>query len=279
MLRAVRVPHGGIAAGVPCCTGVSRLRKGGNHMQRKASILLGLLLLLSLLCGCRIYLGEHHDLYQQIKSNVLCTNGTQPNLGIQIEVVERDDYGRRLFRYSMYVDGTDDYEWICVIAVSQQTKWRWVYYYEDINFIMAETFEEIEDSAIEALKTCNDWGQPLDAQKMTKRKIYGEWDGDRGHHKLVYNNFMETMPVPPGGDVSVRLSDFDGKGKTLYYYFIYDADWKDNVAVDTRSYIAVINEDGTYDAETWIAELEDIYGYQEQLHALKLANGWTFGTG
>ena len=44
-----------------------------------------------------------------------------------------------------------------------------------------------------------------------------------------------------------------------------------------RSYIAIINEDGTYDPNTWLAELEDIYAYQEQLHALKLANGWKFG--
>lgn len=246
-------------------------------MKRKTGILIYLLLIVLLTHGCRIYGGEHHDLYQQIKSNVLCTNGTQPNLGIQIEVLERDDYGRRLFWCSMYTAETDAYEWIHVMAISQQTKLRWVYYYEDVNFIIAETVEEIDDVAIEALKTRNDWGQPLDKQKMTKRRIYGDWDGEWGHHKLAYNNFVETIPIPPGGDVSVRLSDFDGKGKTLYYYFIYDADWKDDVAVDTRSYIAVINEDGTYDADTWIAELEDIYAYQEQLHALKLANGWTFG--
>ena len=38
-----------------------------------------------------------------------------------------------------------------------------------------------------------------------------------------------------------------------------------------------IIEDGTYDADTGLTELEDIYAYQEQLHALKLANGWKFG--
>lgn len=243
-------------------------------MKRKLAILICLLLIMLLLHGCRIYGGEHHDLYQQIKSSVLCTNGTQPNLGIQIEVVECDNYGRRLFRYSMYVAGTDAYEWICVIAVSQQTKSRWVYYYEDINFIMAETFEEIDDHAVEALKVQNDWGQPLDEQKMTKRKIYGE----RDHVKQSYANFVETMQIPTGGDVSPRLSDFDGKGKVLYYYFIYDADWEDDISVDTRSYIAVFNEDGTYDAGIWIVELEDPYGYQKQLHELKIANGWTFGT-
>jgi hypothetical protein len=246
-------------------------------MKRRTGILIYLLLIVILTHGCRIYEGEHHDLYQQIKSNVLCTNGTQPNQGIQIEVLERDDYGRRLFLYSMYTAETDAYEWIHVMAISQQTKLRCVYYYEDMNFIIAETAEEIDDAAIEALKTRNDWGQPLDKQKMTKRKIYGEWDGEWGHDKLAYENFVETIPTPPGGDVSVRLSDFDGKGKTLYYYFIYDTDWKDDVAVDTRSYIAIINEDGTYDPNTWLAELEDIYAYQEQLHALKLANGWKFG--
>ena len=51
-------------------------------------------------------------------------------------------------------------------------------------------------------------------------------------------------------------------------------DRNDDIHIDERTYIAIINEDGTYDADTWIAELEDLYGYQEQLHALKLANGW-----
>ena len=40
-------------------------------MKRKKGLLLCFALILLLLCGCRIYQGEYHDLYQQIKSNVL----------------------------------------------------------------------------------------------------------------------------------------------------------------------------------------------------------------
>ena len=52
-------------------------------MKRRTGILIYLLLIVILTHGCRIYEGEHHDLYQQIKSNVLCTNGTQPNQGFK----------------------------------------------------------------------------------------------------------------------------------------------------------------------------------------------------
>lgn len=137
-------------------------------MRKKVCSLLILILCMMPLCGCRVYDGKDHDLYQQIKSNVLCTNTERPGQSILLEIMDEDRYGRRLFQYFMYVTDLCEYKQVSVIAVSQKTESDWVYYYEDINFIMAETFEEIEDSAIEALKKRYD-GQLTDILACRKK--------------------------------------------------------------------------------------------------------------
>ncbi len=243
-------------------------------MRKKAYGLLIVILSTVLLIGCRVYEGKDHDLYQQVKSSVLCTNTVRPGQSISLETIDEDQYGRRLFRYFMYITDLCEYKQVSVIAVSQKTESGWVYYYEDINFIMAETFEELDEDQIETLKKENDWDQPLDNQKMSRRKPYAP------HIQIdnVLSKFHDEILTEPGSGLGASFCDTDGAGKVLYYYIVYDIDRNDDIYVDERTYIAVINEDGTYNADTWIEELEDIYAYQEQLHALKLANGWTFGT-
>lgn len=244
-------------------------------MRKKVCSLLILILCMMPLCGCRVYDGKDHDLYQQIKSNVLCTNTEHPGQSILLEIMDEDRYGRRLFQYFMYVTDLCEYKQVSVIAVSQKTESDWVYYYEDINFIMAETFEEIDKDQIETLKKENGWNQPLETQKMSRRKLYAS----HIHIDNVLLKFRDEIVTEPGSELGASFSDTDGVGKVLYYCIVYDMDRNDDIHIDERTYIAIINEDGTYDADTWIAELEDLYGYQEQLHALKLANGWTFGPG
>ena len=77
-------------------------------MKRRYGFLLALLLIV-FLSGC-LYDMRYSDLYQQVSSNVLCTNGVYDGQSIEIDVLEEDSYGRQLFQYSMYVAATSQYE-------------------------------------------------------------------------------------------------------------------------------------------------------------------------
>ena len=240
-------------------------------MKRKGAFLLAALWL-CLLSGC-LYDVRYRDLYQQVSSNVLCANGVYDGQAIAIDVLEEDSYGRQLFQYSMYVAATSQYERICVVAIRQKATLRDVYFYEDTGFLVAEDFSAIDQRAVAELKLQNDWEQPLQQEKLSKRRM----DAPRQFLDGVPAAFRQAVPTAAGASISADYVDADGKGKILYYVYVYQTGEAEGRRAGERSYIAILHADGTYDADTWIAELEDIYGYQEQLHALKLANGWTFG--
>lgn len=240
-------------------------------MKRRIGFLPALLSIV-FLSGC-LYDMRYSDLYQQVSSNVLCTNGVYDGQGIEIDVLEEDSYGRQLFQYSMHVVATSQYDRICVVAIRQKATLRDVYFYEDAGFLVAEDFSAIDRRAVAELKLRNDWEQPLQQEKMSKRRI----DAPRQFLDDASAIFREAVPMQAGASISGNYVDADGKGKVLYYFYAYQKSEEGGRRTGERSFIAVLNEDGTYDADTWLAELEDIYAYQEQLHALKLANGWKFG--
>ena len=107
--------------------------------------------------------------------------------------------------------------------MSQKTESDWVYYYEDINFIMAETFEEIDKDQIETLKKENGWNQPLETQKMSRRKLYAS----HIHIDNVLLKFRDEIVTEPGSELGASFSDTDGVGKVLYYCIVYDMDRND----------------------------------------------------
>ena len=240
-------------------------------MKRRYGFLLALLLIV-FLSGC-LYDMRYSDLYQQVSSNVLCTNGVYDGQSIEIDVLEEDSYGRQLFQYSMYVAATSQYERICVVAIRQKATLRDVYFYEDAGFLVAEDFSAIDQRAVAELNLRNDWENPLQQEKMSKRRI----DAPRHFLDDASAIFREAVSIQAGASISGNYVDADGKGRILYYFYVYQKSEEGGRQAEERSYIAIFNEDGTYDPNTWLAELEDIYAYQEQLHALKLANGWTFG--
>lgn len=242
-------------------------------MKRRIGLLPALLSIV-FLSGC-LYDMRYSDLYQQVASNVLCTNGVYDGQGIEIDVLEEDSYGRQLFQYSMHVVATSQYDRICVVAIRQKATLRDVYFYEDAGFLVAEDFSAIDRRAVAELKLRNDWEQPLQQEKMSKRRI----DAPRQFLDDASAIFREAVPMQAGASISGNYVDADGKGKVLYYFYVYVKSEEGGRRTGERSFIAVLNEDGTYDPNAWLAELEGIYAYQEQLHALKLANGWKFGVG
>lgn len=88
-------------------------------------------------------------------------NGYAAHGAANTKDLERDDYGRTLFVYTMTAPDDAYYE-LYALVVCQQRDEKRVAYYEDFCFIVKDGWDTTFDEAmVAALKEQNDWGRPL----------------------------------------------------------------------------------------------------------------------
>ena len=244
--------------------------------MKKITILITIVLIASTIAGC-LYSGNRYDLYQMTRCNVLAANGVGESERVDIEVIEEDTYGRTLYSYTMNVEGRyEGYGRIWVVAICQKSDRKLTYYYEDKCFILSDTLDSISEADIDSLKLNNDWDNPINEEKLSCRPIRPDYIE---YIRLgVTDIFNHEMDVEDGAKLSERFTDYDGEGKILYYVIKYDADDYDDIDIVTRLYFMIINEDGSYNKDTFVEEIEDLYNYQEQLHIFKINNDWNFSS-
>ena len=186
-----------------------------------------------------------------------------------MEVIETDDYGRRMFIYTTYDDTKRPIGLQYAVMIAQRTDEEYSYYYPDYCFITFENKEDIDDEKTKELKEANDWNKEFDETKCKKSKIVRQKKVIDIKEKL-YKNICDEL-------------NSDNKYKHFYnYYFISDdygrklynitANDFNNDIFD--SYVVIFGPKNEYDKETGIIKIEDYYNYQDQLKAFKDANNW-----
>lgn len=241
----------------------------------KKKLLLVLLMIATILnVGCTNH-GDGNAFAQVVRNNVLCTNGKSHGEAVSLDIIEKDSYERTLFSYSMYVAGAYGYEQIYAVAICQKYDKDYTYYYEDACFIVAESASNIGQDDIDHLKDENDWGTPLIESKMTSRQI--DVDTNIFSKMSVEEIFNAEMKPSVGSNVTCRFTDFDKHGKILFFVVVNDADFSDEVTVTQKYYLMIVSENGTYDKDTFVSKIDNLYDYQSQLHSFKKDNGWVFG--
>ncbi len=163
-------------------------------------------------------------------------------------------------------------------------------------------FYEICPSAtLEAFKAGNDWNAPINEEKLDSApillpKISVRWGSRKDSVNLSNSKWEEqifALAEKNGHNLPDESRDAkyfshvnwmatDDYGRRLYYvegyYYIYgDESGENSHVIYTRYFletVAIINPDKTFDTDTFMVELVDKVNYQEQIKALKLANGW-----
>ena len=244
--------------------------------MKKVTIIIIIVLIVSTITGCRLYDGEHWELYRMVRLNVLATNGVGETDKVDIEVIEEDEYGRILFSYSMNISYVyTGYESIRIIAICQESDRRRTYYYEDQCFIISDSYENISQEDIDNLKADNDWGEPLNEDEYSSRPIKPKYSDF--YRMGARDIFISEIDVEDTLEVSCGFTDYDGISKILFYivtneYIESDGDYTHK----QNFYVMIINEDGTYNKDEFLVEIDDLYNYQKQLHEFKISNGWSF---
>ena len=188
----------------------------------------------------------------------------------RIKVLEVDSYGRTLFLYD-----ADSILYDCDLyayMVCQKVDDNYAYYYEDFCFSLFDYFNNISDADFTKLKEINDWDKPLDESKMIKCKIEHTTFYEPQFHDVIIKAVKEKLKYGDGVLISCYPAYLDDNSKKLFLISIIQ-----NVSDKKyiKDYIAIFNDDYSYNADTFIEELEDKYSYQNQLHSLKNKNGWS----
>lgn len=184
------------------------------RVRKKYAIVL--LMAIVLLTGCKTDYRPHHL--------VTCGSHAVPGMycfdlkgrSYTCEELEEDSYGRVLYTYVTFNIVSEKEEKALIIC--QQMEGDYVYFYEDMCFLIGEYSEE----DIEQLKERNDWEKTLDYDKMTKREEVISLD-----HCLIMRSELDYWAVKEAcceavGISKSQVNDLDlcyanEKGYKLYF--------------------------------------------------------------
>jgi len=237
------------------------------------------------LMGCQFtgYKGEHPELYTVAVNSLLGMKGYHSHGDAIIKLIEEDAFGRKLFSYyedSYYGEGwPNSFSYL----ICQKEDGAYVYYYADYSFISKEwnglelpfTNEEIEE-----LKMENDWGKEINEEKLVKVEISRKKNEpnvkiERKDYDILFQKIAEEKGRKGDGTMVYPYPIYltsDTYGRLIYYA---TAIHKDMDKEDVELHLVIIfNPDGSYDEDTCVLELKDLYNYQDDLKDLKEANNW-----
>ena len=245
-------------------------------MKKLATIILALCLLLSCIgCNPPPYGGENIELYTVAAHGVVGAGWR----GGRTEIIDTDSFGRVLFSYTqIYLPGElSDCAGLCAYVICQQSDREFSYYYEDICFIAAPSWETFAADDIEQLKEANDWEQELEPalmakQKRARRDGVKRYDAEGCPSEIAHMQRDEIVNSDMFDTVGGKC-DVDQAGKTLFFFRAYKKGRSPEEF--SSAYYMILNADGTYDPENYFIEVPDIFNYQELLHELKERNGWS----
>lgn len=229
----------------------------------------------------------------------------------QIMMLESDEYGRALY---VYFEDTDELLSVGIVQKEEGERVFFYPEKSTISARMPDNYYDIDNAEysesellslvnllftsdmMEKLKADNDWGLPivegkLDSAEIVLPKISARWEHRKDSVNLAQTDWEKQIIAVAfkNGHVFDENEDFyfshanymatDDYGRRLYYvegyYYEYPEDdshiWY--IKYDLEM-IAIINPDGSFNAEAFMVELEDKANYQEQIRDLKIANCW-----
>ena len=198
------------------------------------------------------------------------------------EVIDRDDYGRVMYRFYSNYDSYDLYDSHDpnraygsrktvfngqAIIICQKVTRNSFYYYTDVCCLMSEN--DFDETKVEELKNKNDWNRPLDESKMKKQKV------SDGPYVKIYNVPRETIEKSE----EKVIKELGIKSEQLIMFFEDDVDLNNKIMYcavvvredsDKEYYFVIMDTD----YKPAFMKFENLYEVEEPLSDFKKENGW-----
>lgn len=261
-------------------------------IKRITGLLLITCMNLFLFTGCRgiqlepqPYGGDNMELYTIAAFNIPYVD--EFGSAVKIKVLEEDEYGRILFCVSFssnafYAPLDSSRPVMYSFAICQKADEGRTYYYEDDCFHLYLTEDEFTTKEKNILLEANDWGKPLNEEKMTSRPIIEP-------HKNKLSATVIGMDL--GLSISMRLDDLfqkvhptdmtvhtvyldcdtEGKSIGIVWYFIED----DSNTTGKDAYFIMVDRDCLQTNKAKISKITDTLHFQEELKQFKETNNWS----
>lgn len=248
-------------------------------MKNKFSVFLCIVFMVILFSGCgyKGYSGEYKDLYTVAINSLLWNNGhsygADRAIDSQIEILEKDKYGRTLYTYQeAYYSGAEIA--FSALLISQCSLNGFVYYYEDFNFLIKQ--QEIYSSEVNCftgeeityLKSLNDWDTEINYEKCIRKEINNIKNNIPGDRKLIEEEAIKRFNL-----IEIKYNLFldyltvDNNGSFIVYGSVVKFDAEE-------IFFAAFVKSDDYFIEFLVPN--DIYNYQQEFADFKCENGWKY---
>lgn len=211
-------------------------------------------------CEPREYRGDEVGIWTEAVYSILGVEG----LGTDgVEVIEVDNYGRKLYSFndSVNFNGIGNY-----ILISQMEDNEYIYYYDNFNFLPIIDRYYSETKVYE-LKESNDWNKDMNISKCIKQRKKREKKKSQINDSVIKTVFKTLSGIDT--DYFPRLYDIDFENKHLFCLTEYGGGY-----TNIETYVIIIKLDGSYENENSLIKIDDIYNYNEQLAEFKRLNNW-----
>lgn len=268
-----------------------------NLFIRVKALVLILALLTStlLFAGCTYsgYKGDNPELCSVAWANIPTLHGYAFNgevsFDAEIEILETDNYGRILFRYSEDANGYGQYD--CYILIMQRADDKNAYYYPDdcYTFLSLEYEDlwndlDLNGSEITALKERNDWDKPLDASKcestqILRKKPEGKINVSDSYFENIVRQYHENSGryIHPKNTSFVQYFTFgisDHYGREIYVLDTRFEEFTDKTETNYNYvFLVAVNPDKSYNPATVII-LDDPADPSKEVKQIKAELGW-----
>lgn len=171
-------------------------------MTKRISIIF-IFLTLVFQCGCGpdyVVLRGHYEPFGILENDMPYADKLNTKQFDQVQKIETDSYGRDYYIYRTYsIMWAQEIE---IHVISQKSDRKNVYYYEDLCYMMENPDgEPLYSEDVEAFKERNDWGKPLNADKMSTASK------DTGQMEIVDLEALESAVINyldfPTGTVAI----------------------------------------------------------------------------
>lgn len=209
----------------------------------------------------------------------------------QVQVLETDDFGRKLFAFNAYTfNHTEEGGRILAVLVSQKTKDDKAYFYDNVDCLYCpapspssykkfkEQTEQIvksyfTDEQISSLKEANDWDKPLDSAKFFEIKA-DSFKKDTVSELKRHKAFLMVGSDAEYKRCRMEALTTDKNGKSIYFVRTAHSANEDDKNYIITTYAFMFDKNGNVDSSKGIMAIKDVWDYSEQLAAFKAANDW-----
>lgn len=187
---------------------------------------------------------------------------------------ETDAYGRELFLYQteLYMSTIDLDIWV----ICQKTEKNQTYYYEDFCYYVCQEGTQISDTELALLKKQNDWGKPLDEERMTS--VYcGESNAENRNYEYylqfekgdkLKESIRESFEISESSYIYLDGLGCDAQGNAIVFVLIKQSQNKMVSEVVEGRYLVRYDSDLTPSMIDYISVNEG-FNLQELIHGFR----------